>query len=1200
MRHFQTLGVLACAALIGAVSCGDPESNTYARRVESVGELIGGPGAIGEVGDYLIGNQKIRVILQNQGWSRGFGIFGGGIIDADIVRPGTQGDFGRGNGKDNFGEFFPALFLQAFDVASRRQRDENGDLVELPAVEVINDGTNGEPALIRTRAKAGDFITLASIIGEEITKDATSVVFETDYLIKPGARHIEITGRLTNRGSSAAKLDGEGLAGLLSTIGGSPIESLPIPLGDVLLFGAGNAPFAPGGITDPFGDGEEVRAAGYDLRFAVEDAYTLGVSLPSLPGLVTDFLASSGSDVSYGFAIAESDANYPYSNRDLFAVDPKIDVNKSSLLVPFLFSAFTGAYHTTAPARIEAKETFEWTKYFIVGDGTVQSVLDELNKIRGVETGEFWAEVKDELTGHALHGAHIVIFDEIGMAVTSTEIRDDGRFVVRLPAGKYHWVVREEGRFAYPEKASRLGELNQFEIVETGDGLKGGYKVIRVPSGSRLTVDIRDVNGQPIPGKVSVVGSYEVSETCRTCTELDCSVVCDPRNYLFDKTIGEGRRMSDLSWKKQQDGQYIEHIMMAGVDGVVSEPIRPGTYDVYVTRGMEYDAVIIEDVVLGAGSNERLTATLERVVDTKDWVSADFHIHGRGSLDSSVKEHDRVVSAAAEGLEVMVSTDHNYIVDYSPFVVSEGLQDFVTSVVGVEMSSLEMGHFNAFPLAYDAGWSSHFPYVSTCYEPNAAKVNQTSFDWVECSPKQIFSNLRELGAYGPSKTIVQVNHPRDSILGYFDQYYVHPYTGIPEENPSGDNYGSLVSLGIRSNSASGQFEAESFSADFDAVEVFNGKRLDSLFSFRMPERDAFPDSWTEEMIDAFIAKKQDACEGGHIENGPGRLIIEKGGHVSNPGVIDDWMNLLNTGARPTATGNSDSHSLEEELGSPRNYVWVGPDADGKRRDNQIGDITDLDIVEGVKNNQVILTNGPFVNISVLTPNAAGGDDIVWRIGETVDYAAPNTCRSVSILVELFSANWVDIDFVDLYANGRRIRTFEIPEGADDSWSEKVTEMEYQADGCTVDGAELGSLVPLTFAQDTWVVAVARGSQNLFPYVAGAEDPPSNITAALTGILGSSGVDLSSFGGTGDGVTSPEQLQAARPFAMTNPIWLNIDAQGPFDPPGNDPGPGPTPDVDCPDKKSGVHSLFDGHKHSRRGRFYERTDIRRILDGAHSH
>ena len=88
----------------------------------------------------------------------------------------------------------------------------------------------------------------------------------------------------------------------------------------------------------------------------------------------------------------------------------------------------------------------------------------------------------------------------------------------------------------------------------------------------------------------------------------------------------------------------------------------------------------------------------------------------------------------------------------------------------------------------------------------------------------------------------------------------------------------------------------------------------------MPERDKFPSGWTEDMIDAFIAEKQDACEGGHIENGPGRLILEKGGHVSNPGVINDWMNLINTGARPTATGNSDSHSLGEELGSPRNFI----------------------------------------------------------------------------------------------------------------------------------------------------------------------------------------------------------------------------------------------------------------------------------------
>ena len=156
------------------------------------------------------------------------------------------------------------------------------------------------------------------------------------------------------------------------------------------------------------------------------------------------------------------------------------------------------------------------------------------------------------------------------MAVTATEVREDGRFVVKLPAGVYHWVIREEGRFAYPEQDARLGAMNQFEIRDTGDGLAGAYKVIRVPAGSRLTVDVRNPNGQPLPAKITIVGEYQVSEACRTCTDLNCDVVCDPRNYLFDKTIGEGRRSSDLAWKQKQDGEYVEHLMMAGADGVAS------------------------------------------------------------------------------------------------------------------------------------------------------------------------------------------------------------------------------------------------------------------------------------------------------------------------------------------------------------------------------------------------------------------------------------------------------------------------------------------------------------------------------------------------------------------------------------------------------------------------------------------------------
>ena len=92
------------------VACDVSNGGTYARRVESPKELIGGPKAVGTTGDWLIGNQRIRLVLQDQGWSRGFGIFGGGIIDADLVRPGFEGSTDGGNGRDNFGDNGQARF----------------------------------------------------------------------------------------------------------------------------------------------------------------------------------------------------------------------------------------------------------------------------------------------------------------------------------------------------------------------------------------------------------------------------------------------------------------------------------------------------------------------------------------------------------------------------------------------------------------------------------------------------------------------------------------------------------------------------------------------------------------------------------------------------------------------------------------------------------------------------------------------------------------------------------------------------------------------------------------------------------------------------------------------------------------------------------------------------------------------------------
>ena len=86
-----------------------------AYRVSDRGQLIGGgPRALGDVGDYMLDNDRIRVVMQNAGYSRGFGVYGGGIIDADLRRFDEQGrnESNRRGGHDIFAEMFPSFFFR--------------------------------------------------------------------------------------------------------------------------------------------------------------------------------------------------------------------------------------------------------------------------------------------------------------------------------------------------------------------------------------------------------------------------------------------------------------------------------------------------------------------------------------------------------------------------------------------------------------------------------------------------------------------------------------------------------------------------------------------------------------------------------------------------------------------------------------------------------------------------------------------------------------------------------------------------------------------------------------------------------------------------------------------------------------------------------------------------------------------------------
>ena len=83
--------------------------------------------------------------------------------------------------------------------------------------------------------------------------------------------------------------------------------------------------------------------------------------------------------------------------------------------------------------------------------------------------------------------------------------------------------------------------------------------------------------------------------------------------------------------------------------------------------------------------------------------AGDFHVHAQPSTDSGLPIADRVTSCAAEGLEVAVATDHNYITDYSPVIANLSLDEWLLGVPGMELTTFEMGHFIGYPLKVDPG-----------------------------------------------------------------------------------------------------------------------------------------------------------------------------------------------------------------------------------------------------------------------------------------------------------------------------------------------------------------------------------------------------------------------------------------------------------------------------------------------------------------
>lgn len=204
-------------------------------------------------------------------------------------------------------------------------------------------------------------------------------------------------------------------------------------------------------------------------------------------------------------------------------------------------------------------------------------------------------------------------------------------------------------------------------------------------------------------------------------------------------------------------------------------PVPAGTYDWVVSRGIEY-GLAEGQVTVTSGGEARIDAVLVRELDTRGWISGDYHLHSAPSNDTVVPVGGRIRSLAGEGVEWAIATDHNVVTDYAPVIRGLGMERWILSSIGEEITTNTFGHFNVWP-----------------FRPGAEPVA-----WQGLSPAGLFAAART----DPGLEVVQVNHPVVPDWGnqYYQVFAISPFTGEPE--------------------------VAGFSFDFDAVELFNGRFLD--------------------------------------------------------------------------------------------------------------------------------------------------------------------------------------------------------------------------------------------------------------------------------------------------------------------------------------------------------------------------------------
>ncbi len=433
---------------------------------------------------------------------------------------------------------------------------------------------------------------------------------------------------------------------------------------------------------------------------------------------------------------------------------------------------------------LEPGASWSFARRLLITDrADAASITDQAFPQLGFGDGSSGLEGRVEPSGEPC----VVLVEQAGSGAPITQVEarrsgpEAGRYRALLPPGRYVLRLRS------PQRPERRLE------VEVAPGQLTPVPEVVFEEPGWLVFGPAFADGGA--GRIVVQGLGETSDP-----------TFDPE--LLDFRVG-GRRMPS--------GIASGHLHFAG--GGADPPRRalpPGRYRITATRGPEWDAGQVEVEVEAGGEHFVEPFALRRLIELRGIVSADLHVHAEASDDTQMPNALRLASFLAEGVDVMVSTDHNQRADFGPALAALGARDRIHVVHGVEVTSSSPSHEAPWSLGHHNAWP--LPLRPLQHRRGAPPSQRLSL------PDLYASLRRDSGV-----RVVQLNHPRSRVPGRAEEGELFTHLARagesfrPEEPLEAWPNRLLLEPGA---------DGRTRGLDFDAIELANGKSWEAYLQVR--------------------------------------------------------------------------------------------------------------------------------------------------------------------------------------------------------------------------------------------------------------------------------------------------------------------------------------------------------------------------------